>query len=158
MRRVMLATLPGLWLAAGLTATGSRAADAPSVVQVAAAMHVLVLFSDGTVTGLVNNRSGQITGAETSGLQRARVIDLPGRAVAIAAGGDPSDAVLDDGTVAVWGRGYAGELGVKLANGTWRGAMWFWGEREATAVLTGQRVNQRVPVTVPPAALRPPAP
>ena len=71
-----------------------------------------MLLSNGTVVGMGENRSGQIGGTPTVNVMHPpRRILLPGKAVQISAWGDTSYALLEDGTVWAWGRGYSGELG-----------------------------------------------
>jgi alpha-tubulin suppressor-like RCC1 family protein len=85
------------------------------VVEVAAAGHVLVLFSDGTVVALGENRSGQL--GRPKAIRRffpAERVALPGKAVQVAAGEETSYALLSDGTVWAWGSGFSGTLGIAL--------------------------------------------
>lgn len=91
----------------------------PAVVQVSASLHVLVLLSDGSVVALGENRAGQ-TGQPPvirRFLPAARV-DLPAKAVQVVADEDSSFALLDDGTVWAWGRGYERQLGVVVKGPT----------------------------------------
>lgn len=105
-------------------ASVAHAQPPPAVIQVAGGNHILVLFADGTVIGLGGyggNRAGQIgPGPTDRRFYRARRIELPGKAVQIAASSDTSYAVLEDGTVAAWGRGSSRELGLPLTDGTFR--------------------------------------
>ena len=101
------------------SAVHARQDPQPSVVQVAASLHILVLLSDGSVVGLGENRSGQLARPPViRRFLRAERIPLPTKAVQVAAGEDTSFALLDDGTVWAWGRGYSGELGVDLQGAT----------------------------------------
>ncbi len=115
------------WLTLGmiLTLAGAafptRAQTSATVVEVAASLHVLVLLSDGSVVALGENRSGQL--GRPKAIRRffpAERVPLPARAVQVAAGEDTSFALLDDGTVWAWGRGYYGTLGVELSGVTER--------------------------------------
>ena len=92
-----------------------------AVVEIAASLHVLVLLSDGSVVALGENRSGQL--GRPKAIRRffpAERVPLPAKAVQVAAGEDTSFALLDDGTVWAWGRGYYGTLGVDLKGATER--------------------------------------
>jgi alpha-tubulin suppressor-like RCC1 family protein len=97
-------------------------AQAPTVVQIAASWHILALLSDGTVSALGNNRSGQLGRPKTvRGFLPAARVDLPGKAIQVAAGDeDASYALLEDGTVWAWGRGSGNNLGVSLSGATER--------------------------------------
>ena len=115
------------WLSVGLilTLAGSafpaRAQTPATVVEVAASLHVLVLLSDGSVVALGENRSGQL--GRPKAIRRffpAGRVPLPARAAQVAAGEDTSFALLEDGTVWAWGRGYYGTLGVDLSGATER--------------------------------------
>ena len=124
----------------GLTVVAPRAqapAAPPTVVQIAADLHVLALLSDGTVSALGNNRSGQLGRPKvTRGFLPVARVELPERAVQIAAGEDASYAVLEDGTVWAWGRGYARNFGVAL-EGT---------ERHTPMAVAGLRNVTRIAV------------
>ena len=87
----------------------------PTVVQVSASLHVLVLLSDGSVMALGENRAGQAGRPPVIRrfLPAARV-ELPAAAVQVVADEDTSYARLEDGTVWAWGRGYERQLGVAL--------------------------------------------
>lgn len=119
MRRFACAILGGLAL---LVAGGSLAAQPPTVTQIAASWHILTLLSDGTVTATGNNRSGQLGRPKvTRGFLPAARVDLPGKAVQVAAGDDDASyALLEDGTVWAWGRGFNHNLGVRLSGATER--------------------------------------
>jgi hypothetical protein len=118
--RLFLAAITALSVVVGGTAA-PRAQTAAAVTQIAASLQVLVLFADGVVAALGNNRSGQATGPQDlRGFVAARRVSLPIKAVQIAAGGDTSYAVLENGRVMAWGRGYERELGVMLEGTTFR--------------------------------------
>jgi alpha-tubulin suppressor-like RCC1 family protein len=97
-------------------------AQAPTVTQIAASWHILALLSDGTVSALGNNRSGQLGRPKAvRGFLPAARVDLRGKAVQVAAGDeDASYALLEDGTVWAWGRGVGNNLGVRLTGATER--------------------------------------
>jgi alpha-tubulin suppressor-like RCC1 family protein len=97
-------------------------AQAPTVTQIAASWHILVLLSDGSVTATGNNRSGQLGRPKVvRGFLPPARVELPGKAVAVAAGDDDASyALLEDGTVWAWGRGYSHNLGVPLSGVTER--------------------------------------
>lgn len=106
-------TAVALWLT--LLGPAPAAQAPPTVVQVSASLHVLVLFSDGSVVALGENRAGQA--GRPPVIQRflpAARVELPGKAVQVVADEDTSYALLDDGTVWAWGRGYERQLGVAL--------------------------------------------
>jgi alpha-tubulin suppressor-like RCC1 family protein len=110
-----------LILALAGAAPPARAQTAPTVVEIAASGHVLVLLSDGSVVALGENRSGQL--GRPKAIRRffpAGQVPLPAKAVQVAAGEDTSFALLDDGTVWAWGRGYYGTLGADLNGATER--------------------------------------
>jgi alpha-tubulin suppressor-like RCC1 family protein len=103
-------------LSLALVAAPALTAQAPpTVAQVSASLHVLVRLSDGSVMALGENRAGQAgrPPAINRFLPAARV-DLPAKAVQVVADEDTSYALLDDGTVWAWGRGYERQLGVAL--------------------------------------------
>lgn len=91
-----------------------------TVTQIAASWHILALLSDGTVSALGNNRSGQLGRPKvTRGFLPAARVELPGRAIQVAAGDDDASyALLEDGTVWAWGRGVSNNLGVRLTGAT----------------------------------------
>lgn len=92
--------------------------SAVTVIDVAASGHMLLLLSDGTVVGLVENRSGELGRDPAPDAKSGPVrIALPRKAVQVAAGIGTSYALLDDGTVWAWGKGNSGELGVTLPAG-----------------------------------------
>jgi alpha-tubulin suppressor-like RCC1 family protein len=110
--------LPPLVACAAIAAalTSHLSAQAPHVVKVVGERHQLALRSDGSVVGWgpwVRGQLGPVgaivgTKSWTSG---AVVLELPGKAIDVAAGDDTSYAVLDDGTAWAWGSGREGELG-----------------------------------------------
>ena len=68
---------------------------------------------------LGEDRSGATRPAKgTSRFFPAGRVPLPSKAVHIAAGEDTSFALLDEGTVWAWGRGFYGTLGVDLKGTT----------------------------------------
>lgn len=88
------------------------------VREVAASRHVLLLTSDGSVVAMGENRSGQL--GRPKAINRffpPQRVELPGRAIQIAAGPETSYALLEDGAVWAWGRGYEGQLGMALKDG-----------------------------------------
>ncbi len=92
------------------------AAQAPTITQVAAAQHILILMSDGSVAAAGKNRSGQLGRPKVPDrfLPVARV-DLPAKAVQVAAGEEEASyALLENGTVWAWGLGVANNLGIRL--------------------------------------------
>jgi alpha-tubulin suppressor-like RCC1 family protein len=105
-------------------------AEAPTVKQVAASLHVLLLLSDGSVVALGENRSGQLGRPKSIGVKPPGKVVLPAKAVQVAAGQDSSFAVLEDGSVWAWGRGYERQLGAALAGET---------ERATPAAVRGLR-------------------
>jgi alpha-tubulin suppressor-like RCC1 family protein len=107
--------------AASEAALPARAQTSATVVEVAASLHVLVLLADGSVVALGNNRSGQLGRPKViRSFLPAERVPLPAKAVQVAAGEDTSFALLDDGTVWAWGRGYYRTLGVDLNGATER--------------------------------------
>lgn len=96
--------------------SGPRAAAAqPRVAEVAASLHVLIRFDDGSVVAMGENRAGQL--GRPPGIREffpVQRVDLPRKATQVDTAGDTSFALLDDGTVWAWGRGYEGQLGVAI--------------------------------------------
>lgn len=117
MRRLAIAIL---FCVTGHLAVTPLFAQPPTVTQVAASWHILVLLSDGTVAALGDNRFGQVARPATAPrrfLPVARV-ELPAKAVQVEAGDQgASYALLEDGTVWAWGYGFNRNLGVELAAG-----------------------------------------
>ncbi|HEX4934467.1 MAG TPA: hypothetical protein VFV33_14860, partial [Gemmatimonadaceae bacterium] len=92
-------------------------APAPTVVAVAGETHRLVLLSDGTLLGWGNLGEGRLGPAPAPvpgfTFRSSRVtIALPGKAIGIAANEATSYALLEDGSVWAFGRGWNGQLGV----------------------------------------------
>ena len=125
-----------LWGAAWLgmspaTAQVANAArDVGSVRKVVGTQHFLALMADGSVIGWGRHRDGQLgeqallNTRRRFGVAAPVFIPLPQPAIDIAAGTSSSYALLADGTVWAWGRGFDGELGLgpevrsaRLANG-----------------------------------------
>lgn len=74
--------------------------------------HTLALLDDGSVVAWGLNNRGQLGDGTTSDSPTQLVsVDLPGDAVAIAAGGFHSLALLDDGSVYAWGNNDDGQAG-----------------------------------------------
>lgn len=113
-RKLLLLTL--LVTAAVGFATTQPAAQPPHIVEMAGSRHILMRWSDGTVSGMGDNRVGQLGQPRTASLTfEAPVrIALPGKAIQVMASNQTSYAVLEDGTVWAWGFGRNGELGVRL--------------------------------------------
>ncbi len=100
-----------------LQAPASLGAQRPSIVQIAASRHILVLLSDGTVAALGENPRGQLGRPKTAPLRFLPTgrVELPGKVVQVAVGDeDASYALLEDGTVWAWGAGVSRNLGVPL--------------------------------------------
>lgn len=124
MRVLVIRRLRRFALAVGIALLAGAAAAQTSVTvtQIAASWHILALLSDGTVSALGNNRSGQLGRPKvTRGFLPAARIALPGRVIQVAAGDDDASyALLADGTVWAWGRGVSNNLGVRLNPATER--------------------------------------
>jgi alpha-tubulin suppressor-like RCC1 family protein len=108
--------LVGLVVGMVVLASGAalmRAQGPLTVVQVAASRHILMLLSDGTVSAMGENRSGQLGRPPViRRFMRAERVELPGKVRQVEASEDTSFALLEDGTVWAWGRGYEGQFGV----------------------------------------------
>jgi alpha-tubulin suppressor-like RCC1 family protein len=96
----------------------TAAAPNTRVVKIVGDAHKLLLRSDGTVAGWGRYNTGQlgpvagISGvAGNRGSSSLVAIELPGKAVDIAAGTSASYALMDDGTVMAWGAADSGQLG-----------------------------------------------
>jgi len=117
MLRCARVLLLGLAAAAAAFVTGSIEAQSPvRVVKVVGDRHQLALRSDGSVIGWGTWGYGQLgpvsaIGVTTPWTDRPVAMDLPGKAVDVAAGDITSYALLDDGTLWAWGDGRQGELG-----------------------------------------------
>jgi alpha-tubulin suppressor-like RCC1 family protein len=104
-----------LVLAAPIVAAQTDAT--PRVKHAAAHTHALILLEDGRVLGWGVNNSGQLgeaIGAPTrNNVYVTQPIDipLPRPALQVAVGAQVSYALMDDGTVMAWGRGFSGQLG-----------------------------------------------
>lgn len=89
--------------------------NGPAIAIAAGSSHSLALMADGSVMAWGYNSFGQLgDGTTATRVLPVQVIDLGGLALAIAAGGSHSLALLADGTVRAWGYNGQGQLG----NGT----------------------------------------
>jgi len=106
-----------LLIVTGHLASYPLGAQVLTVTQIAASWHILALLSDGTVSAMGENRFGQLGRPKSAPLrfQPAARVDLPGKAVQVAAGDEyASYALLENGTVWAWGFGGSNNLGVPL--------------------------------------------
>lgn len=119
-RRFALAACIALLADAAAHPLGAQ--TSATITQISASWHILALLSDGTVSALGNNRSGQLGRPKVvRGFLPAARVDLPGRVVQVAAGDDDASyALLENGTVWAWGRGVSNNLGVRLSGTTER--------------------------------------
>jgi len=83
------------------------------VTEIAAgSSHSLALLGDGKVMAWGDNESGQLgDGSTTESATPVEVKGLSSKVKAIAAGGEESMALLENGTVVAWGQGESGQLG-----------------------------------------------
>lgn len=91
----------------------------PCAIDVAAGTdHNCAIRTDGSVVCWGRNNSGQLgTGTGTNPIPWPQVVDLPVRAVQVAAGVERSCAVTEDIKVWCWGRSWGGSITPGLANG-----------------------------------------
>jgi len=170
-------------LGLGTTTTTKLPADVPGLSGVAALaageLHTLAVMADGTVRAWGSNKYGQL-GDNTLVTRKTPVaIAMPGgvKAVAVAAGQYFSMALLENGTVAVWGYNAHGELGLgttaavkvptlnphaSLAGGVTAvaagrnhalalldsGAVMAWGYNNSGQLGTGSTTSSKLPVPV----------
>lgn len=79
----------------------------------AGADHSLALLSNGTVMAWGDNEHGQLgTGATAEAVEKPTAVRGLTNVRAIAAGGESSLALLDNGTVMAWGNNESGQLGI----------------------------------------------
>ena len=89
-----------------------RGLDQPAVAVVAGSAHSLALMQDGGVMGWGSDHGGALAHGVQSAMETEPVrATLPGPAVAIAAQGSSSFALLRDGSVVAWGVNHEGALG-----------------------------------------------
>jgi alpha-tubulin suppressor-like RCC1 family protein len=100
----------------GTTVSSSSPVQAAGLTQAtsvaAGAYHALALRQDGSVWAWGYNSGGQLgDGTTTSRTTPGPVLGLPRPAVAVAAGGHTSAAILDDGSLWLWGDNGKGQIG-----------------------------------------------
>jgi alpha-tubulin suppressor-like RCC1 family protein len=133
---LLCATFPVMWRPLG--------AQTPTVTQIAASWHILVLLSDGTVSALGENRAGQLGRPASAPLRfmPAARVDLPGKAAQVATGDEyASFALLEDGTVWAWGQGDRNILGVRLTGAKSRHVPAQVPDLTGVARITGSRTS-----------------
>ncbi|CAN5267729.1 hypothetical protein BH10PSE17_BH10PSE17_13280 [soil metagenome] len=119
-RRDLLRVIPAGLGAAMVGRTGIAASAADPVRKVVGYQHFLALLADGSVVGwgrYLEKQLGEQAAQETRrryGVAAPVRIELPGRAVDLAAGIYSSAAVLDDGSVWVWGQWQEGQPGTAI--------------------------------------------
>ncbi len=85
----------------------------------AGAGHSLALLSNGTVMAWGDNENGQLgTGATAEAVETPAAVRGLTNVKAIAAGGESSLALLDNGTVMAWGNNESGQLGIGSRKGS----------------------------------------
>jgi alpha-tubulin suppressor-like RCC1 family protein len=111
-------TTPWLGTTAALAQGSASTRPTEPIGKVVGTQHFLALMADGRVIGWGRHRDGQLgewallNTRRRYGVAGPVPIALPGPAIDIAAGTSSSYALLADGTVWAWGRGFDGELGL----------------------------------------------
>lgn len=147
--------------------------DLAGVTALSAGAHSLALVDDREDLGVVwawgPNSSGQVGDGSTTDRHEPVRVDLPRRAVAVAAGFAHSLALLDDGTLQYWGTQYrnpqsddrdqpepepvGGLDGVAAISAGWAhsmalrtdGSVWTWGNNNAGQLGSGDKTPSPVP-------------